>query len=353
MISTSIFAPSYLPVTQRADAMGAQCPPGSNLYNASIISAVVTYEDAFTQRNVTIDIVQHPNATISLDVSDNYFFQFIQPSSDVTFRTSPTSASGNNSVGAVDVGGDNGEFEYAACISPVQANTTYTGQSIDITHPASSANYSQIDETLGGSTLEFWIHWIYPPLSTLTISTVDKNGSPLPGYYSVLNQSGSVLAAGTTPTTFSLNDNQVYTVQVDNYANCNFAYWADDGSTLFYRVVSISTNTTLTAVMSCATTTSSTSYATTTSSSISSFPASSTISSSVVNTATTTLEVTTTASNMVNSATTSTSAPAAPPPQVTTHSSLQLSSPLFLVSLVIVIVVVVTISTIFVLSRRE
>ncbi|MGA2876484.1 MAG: hypothetical protein ABSE82_13215 [Nitrososphaerales archaeon] len=120
--------------------------------------------------------------------------------------------------------------------------------------------------------------------SQLTIKTQNMSGSPITGYYAVLNQSGRAMATGLTPTSFTLNNGQTYTVQVDNYGSCNFAYWADTGSTSFYRTLSISSNTSYTAVINCGASTTSTSSTTSSVSSSSTTSSSSTQSSSSVTT---------------------------------------------------------------------
>jgi len=135
--------------------------------------------------------------------------------------------------------------------------------------------------------------------SQLTITSQDTSGNTLTGYYAVLNQSGTVMATGLTPASFTLNNGQTYTVQVDNYGACNFAYWADTGSMIFYRTVSISSNTSYTAVINCGASTSSTSSSSS-SSSVSSSTTVSTNSNSSIATSTisqTTLATTSTQAN--------------------------------------------------------
>ncbi len=144
---------------------------------------------------------------------------------------------------------------------------------------------------LGNSSVYYAQVLAAQPTSTLTISTTDTNGNRLSGYYAVLNQSGSMVANGTTTATFTLNNNQVYTVQVDSYGSCHFDYWADTGSTTFYRVVSISSNTSYTAVIGCSTASTSTSS----SSSSSTITTSRSSSTSITNT-TSTSSVTTSSS---------------------------------------------------------
>jgi hypothetical protein len=87
--------------------------------------------------------------------------------------------------------------------------------------------------------------------SQLTIESQDTSGNTLTGFYTVLNQSGAIVATGFTPHTFTVNNAQTYTVQVDNYGSCSFAYWQDNHGTTHYRTVYISSNTQYTAVYSC------------------------------------------------------------------------------------------------------
>ncbi len=91
--------------------------------------------------------------------------------------------------------------------------------------------------------------------SQLTITSQTTSGATISGYYTVLNQSSTVVATGYTPTTFNVNNGETYIVQVDNYQSCNFAYWADTGNTSYYRTVDVSNNTQYTAVYNCTTST--------------------------------------------------------------------------------------------------
>jgi hypothetical protein len=67
--------------------------------------------------------------------------------------------------------------------------------------------------------------------SQLTISTVDQNGDPISGYYTVLNQSNTVVATGFTTHSFTVNNGQTYTFQVDNYGSCTFSHWTNGATT--------------------------------------------------------------------------------------------------------------------------
>ena len=70
--------------------------------------------------------------------------------------------------------------------------------------------------------------------SQLTIKTVDTNRNPIYGFFTVLNQSNTIVATGFTTAAFTLNNGQTYTVQVDNYGSCHFNNWADTGDTLVH-----------------------------------------------------------------------------------------------------------------------
>ncbi|MDG6924308.1 MAG: hypothetical protein JRN67_13580, partial [Nitrososphaerota archaeon] len=84
--------------------------------------------------------------------------------------------------------------------------------------------------------------------STLTVQTIDTNGNQILGYYTVLFESGQPVIAGFSPMTFALYNGESYEIQVQNYGSYVFDHWSDDSSTNQTRTVSISSDTTLTAV---------------------------------------------------------------------------------------------------------
>lgn len=59
------------------------------------------------------------------------------------------------------------------------------------------------------------------------------------------------MSTGFSPATFTLNKGQTYTVQVDDYGSCNFAYWLDTGSTNSQRSISVTSDSSVTAVYNC------------------------------------------------------------------------------------------------------
>jgi len=84
--------------------------------------------------------------------------------------------------------------------------------------------------------------------SQLTVNSQDNNGNPITGYFTTLSQNGNQIAMGFTPAIFTLNDSQTYTVQVGSFGNFMFDHWLDTGSANVTRDVSITSNSTITAV---------------------------------------------------------------------------------------------------------
>ncbi|GEM_PF-2355130 len=83
----------------------------------------------------------------------------------------------------------------------------------------------------------------------LTVDSVLDTGSALNGMYTVLaNSTGQTVGTGWTPASFMLDTGAQYSVAVGNYATYVFDHWQDNGSASDPRQVSITSNTTLTAV---------------------------------------------------------------------------------------------------------
>jgi hypothetical protein len=98
-----------------------------------------------------------------------------------------------------------------------------------------------------------------PSTASLSVGSQNTSGQTITGYTIVLyGSSKNELGSGFTPTSFTLNRGQSYSVQADSYGACTFNHWADNGSTSNPRTISIMGNTQLTAVYNCGTTTTST-----------------------------------------------------------------------------------------------
>src|SRR5881296_1211740 len=125
----------------------------------------------------------------------------------------------------------------------------------------------------------------------LTINTQDTTGVALTGYWTELSQNGQVQANGYTPATYTLTSGQTYTLEADGYASCSFDHWLDTNSPNNLRDVSITSDTSLTAVLNCGntvtttTTTTATTTTSTTSTTTTTLAGSSQISVSTVNSA--------------------------------------------------------------------
>jgi len=88
-----------------------------------------------------------------------------------------------------------------------------------------------------------------PTTSRVTVATQDSGGASISGFYiSVLNQGGKAVASGFSTASFRVNNSQPYTVVVQDFGNYFFDHWLDTGSTNRYRSITITTNTTITAV---------------------------------------------------------------------------------------------------------
>jgi hypothetical protein len=89
--------------------------------------------------------------------------------------------------------------------------------------------------------------------SQVTVNTMDTIGRTLTGYYTVLYQGGKIVDAGFSPITFTVNNNEQYTVQMDDYGICNFNSWLDTAATNS-KIFSVAGDTQFTAVYDCTST---------------------------------------------------------------------------------------------------
>ncbi|HJT10074.1 MAG TPA: hypothetical protein VJ771_04755 [Candidatus Nitrosotalea sp.] len=88
----------------------------------------------------------------------------------------------------------------------------------------------------------------------LTVNAEDQNGNALTGYAIELDDNtGTLLDTGYSPAVFTLNAGQDYQVSPDDFGSCTFNHWADISSTDNPRTISITADTTITAVYDCGT----------------------------------------------------------------------------------------------------
>lgn len=84
-----------------------------------------------------------------------------------------------------------------------------------------------------------------PPAPALLVSSADLSGSPITGYYTVIEGGGTV-GTGFTPLQFTGVDGATYTVQVQDYGDYFFDHW-EDGSRQRDRQVTLDADTAVTA----------------------------------------------------------------------------------------------------------
>jgi hypothetical protein len=88
--------------------------------------------------------------------------------------------------------------------------------------------------------------------STLTVKSVNSLGNPISGYYTALyTSSGSKVSSGYTTSSYNVNDGASYQIQAVSYDACTFSHWsggAISGSTSDPAPISISSDSTVTAV---------------------------------------------------------------------------------------------------------
>jgi chitobiase/beta-hexosaminidase-like protein/Big-like domain-containing protein len=90
--------------------------------------------------------------------------------------------------------------------------------------------------------------WAQAATNSLTVRTQNAQGGTITGYWTVLQQNGQTVATGFSPATFTLNSGQQYDITVSDYGSATFHHWLDTGSTVRTRTISISVDTTITAV---------------------------------------------------------------------------------------------------------
>jgi polyvinyl alcohol dehydrogenase (cytochrome) len=82
-----------------------------------------------------------------------------------------------------------------------------------------------------------------PTSSTITVTTVNGQGSTITGYYVTLWQNGAVIKSCFSTCTFTVNNGQTYQVGAASYGSETFNHWKNDGATGLETVVVPSTTT--------------------------------------------------------------------------------------------------------------
>lgn len=129
----------------------------------------------------------------------------------------------------------------------------------------SPSGYVSVTYKFLGSGAVYWgpnHYWVYLGSSTwqivnssassLTVKSVDQNGTAIFGYYTVLsNPGGAILKTGYSTVTFPTIAGQKYGVQVEGYGKCVFSHWSTGSPTTELSIVARSGDYVFTAVYSC------------------------------------------------------------------------------------------------------
>jgi hypothetical protein len=118
------------------------------------------------------------------------------------------------------------------------STTTTTTSSTTTTTSTSTSTTSSTTSTVSGS-------------SQLNVATQNTAGAALSGYWTQLWQNGVTIDSGYTPSTYTLVNGQLYTIEADGYGSCAFDHWLDNGSTNNMRDITITNNNSLVAVLKC------------------------------------------------------------------------------------------------------
>jgi hypothetical protein len=232
----------------KAYAMGD--PPGvcDNRYDATITSMTIDNGvEAF-------DPISNPNPHFDSNIDNGYTVTF-------TLHTASQSTNGNTLPGTTWYRHTSFGFANGSCVNGAEPNKDITS-TIQVFPPngiPDDYTYNRVEwgTFSDADQIIYSMTWQKEPLSPiprdtkfeLTVSTEDgRDGSEIFGYYTVLYQNRSVVTNGFTPATFTLDSNEDYVVQVQDYDNFGFDHWFDTGSTNRNRIISISADTKITAV---------------------------------------------------------------------------------------------------------
>ena len=117
-------------------------------------------------------------------------------------------------------------------------NTGSTSATISVTASQSTTLTAYFGNTAGSQNNQE---------ATLTINTIDQNGAPIDGLYTVIqSSSGATLATGFSPLTYDATSGLQYSITVYNYGSYYFSSWSN-GATTQSTTITPSQSTTLTA----------------------------------------------------------------------------------------------------------
>jgi|SRR6266850_8462242 len=246
LVLASVLVLSSIGFENSAFALGDAPSTCTNRYDGSIVS--------FTINNAsqTFDAIANPGVTFNVNTFGSYNVAFV-------IHTTSTSSQGNSDPGTTWYRSTALGFANGICLPDRTTTSISPNQDVTVnvsySHPGNFASQGpQPVEFSTFSTLSslitYNVNWINPPQTTsqLTVNSQDNNGNTVTGFFTTLSQNGNQISTGFTPASFTLNNTQTYTVNVEDFGKYVFDHWLDNGSTDANRIISISSDTQITAV---------------------------------------------------------------------------------------------------------
>ncbi|MGA2874454.1 MAG: ice-binding family protein [Nitrososphaerales archaeon] len=234
---TSTSPPITSTTTQTVTSTETSTVPTTTTVTSTVTSpTTATVTAAQTTTTVTLTQTSTTTATSTIPTTTTVTSTQISPTTQ-TVTTTVTSTVASPTTTTATATQTVASTVTSTIISPITVTVTET-QQYTSTQTVTASSTNPCSQTFG--------------TSMLTVKSIATNGTTIYGYEVEAFCQGSHLVSGFTPVTLTLNNNEQYTVTIDqNYGSCSFAYWQNTGSALPTTSVTISSNTSLTAVYNC------------------------------------------------------------------------------------------------------
>lgn len=262
LLSTlSILVAGALSSMHNSYAMGPG-PGGCSSYdtNGREYDATITSFEISNGKK-TIDVLANPSAIINVDVTSGY-------TTTVTLHALNTgtlydnghyskTTFGDSKTGSVWLNTDLARnYSQSVCHSGliIGGDRTITEtHTFDQMQPHYDLpDTQQVHYLTTKSSASYSVKWVDSTdaigTSHLKVKSVDNFGNPIYGYYTVLSSGGHTISTGFTTARFNLDSGMSYVVEVEDYGDYVFDHWKGSGSTFRAQGISITSDTTMTAV---------------------------------------------------------------------------------------------------------
>ena len=239
---TSTTPPVTSIITQTVTSTETSTVPTTATVTSTVMSpTTTTVTAAQTTTTVTSTQTSTTTATSTIPTTTTVTSTQISPTTQTvtTTVTSTVATPTTTTVTATQTVASSATTVTSTIISPITVTATVTEtQQYTSTQTVTASSTNPCSQTLG--------------TSMLTVKSIATNGTTIYGYEVEAYCQGSHIVFGFTPVTLTLNNNEQYTVTIDqNYGSRSFAYWQNSGSALPTTSVTMSSNTSLTAVYNC------------------------------------------------------------------------------------------------------